>query len=91
MSNTILRTSVELFAGAGGLGIGLSQAGFEPQAVVEFNRWCCDTLRQNQATLSKAEGSWRIYEGDIRRVDFRHLEGEVELVSGGPPCQPFSL
>ena len=39
------RKSVELFVGAGGLGIGLAKAGFEPQLVVEHNRWCCDTLR----------------------------------------------
>lgn len=39
------RKSVELFAGAGGLGIGLAKAGFEPQLVVEHNRRCCDTLR----------------------------------------------
>lgn len=91
MSNTKLRTSVELFAGAGGLGIGLSQAGFEPREVVEFNRWCCDTLRQNHSSLSKLAGSWLIHEGDVRKVDFQHLEGKVDLVSGGPPCQPFSL
>lgn len=91
MSNTKLRTSVELFAGAGGLGIGLSQAGFEPREVVEFNRWCCDTLRQNHSTLSKLDGSWLIHEGDVRKVNFQHLEGKVDLVSGGPPCQPFSL
>lgn len=91
MSKTNLRTSVELFAGAGGLGIGLSQAGFEPREVVEFNRWCCDTLRQNHSTLSKLDGSWLIHEGDVRKVDFQHLEGKVDLVSGGPPCQPFSL
>ncbi|MGQ0567124.1 MAG: DNA cytosine methyltransferase [Gemmobacter sp.] len=89
--NTRPFRSVELFAGAGGLGIGLSQADFEPCEVVEFNRWCCDTLRENRATLSKAENSWRVREGDIRHVDFRPLEGSVELVSGGPPCQPFSL
>ena len=83
--------SVELFAGAGGLGIGLSQAGFEPCEVVEFNRWCCDTLRENHATVARTTDSWRILEGDIRHIDFRPLEGTVDLVSGGPPCQPFSL
>ena len=41
------RASVELFAGAGGLGIGLAQAGFLPKAVFEYDRWCCDTLRAN--------------------------------------------
>lgn len=89
--NQMLRPSVELFAGAGGLGIGLAQAGFEPLDVVECNRWCCDTLRENRSTLSSNGKSWRLFEGDVRAVDFRSLEGKVDLVSGGPPCQPFSL
>lgn len=89
--NQVLRPSIELFAGAGGLGIGLAQAGFEPVEVVEFNRWCCDTLRENHNTLSSGADSWRIIEGDIRNVDFDNLEGKIDLVSGGPPCQPFSL
>ncbi len=89
--NQMLRPSIELFAGAGGLGIGLAQAGFEPVEVVEFNRWCCDTLRENQNTLSSGADNWRIIEGDVRNVDFRNLEGKIDLVSGGPPCQPFSL
>lgn len=83
--------AIELFAGAGGLGFGVSKAGFRPSMVVEWNRWCCETIRDNRgvgAPLSK----WpEPIEGDIRNVDFRHLEGKVELVSGGPPCQPFSL
>ncbi len=41
--------SVELFAGAGGLGLGLSLAGFEPEAVIEWNKWACDTIRENQS------------------------------------------
>ncbi len=45
--------SVELFVGAGGLGIGVSQAGFEPVAVVDWDRWACDTIRQN-----KQRGLW---------------------------------
>ena len=40
---------IELFAGAGGLGLGLSKAGFEPEQVVELNHWCCETLRDNIA------------------------------------------
>jgi hypothetical protein len=86
----MLGESLELFAGAGGLGIGLSAAGFKPRVVVEFNKWCCDTLRQNHATLTK-DGGWEVIEGDIRRIDFSSFEGKVDLISGGPPCQPFSL
>jgi DNA (cytosine-5)-methyltransferase 1 len=90
-----LRTSmksVELFAGAGGLGMGISNAGFEPVAVVEWDRWCCDTLRQNRAGKNSALSKWPVpTEGDVRSVDFRKFESKVDLVSGGPPCQPFSL
>ena len=87
----MLGSSLELFAGAGGLGIGLAAAGFKPRAVVEFNKWCCDTLRQNHTTLSRDGGDWTVIEGDVRKVDFTVYEGRVDLVSGGPPCQPFSL
>ena len=84
-------SSVELFAGAGGLGIGLAKAGFKPLAVVEYNRWCCDTLRENHRSLSRHGGTWEVIEGDVRKVNFRQYEDVVDLVSGGPPCQPFSL
>lgn len=87
--------SIELFAGAGGLGIGLAQAGFAPKLVVEFNKWCCTTLRQNQHfmfdAVSKLKTTSHIHEGDVRAVDFSEYEGDLDLVSGGPPCQPFSL
>ncbi|WP_406871026.1 DNA cytosine methyltransferase [Thioclava sp. 'Guangxiensis'] len=90
------RKSVELFAGAGGLGIGLAQAGFVPEMVVEFNKWCCDTLRENHTVLldddtSESQHPWKVQEGDVRLVDFRPFENKLDLVSGGPPCQPFSL
>jgi DNA (cytosine-5)-methyltransferase 1 len=81
--------SIELFAGAGGLGLGSELAGARPQLVVERDRWCCATLRRN---LEKAVSGWpEPFEGDIRDVDFRKHEGRIDLVTGGPPCQPFSL
>jgi len=84
--------SIELFAGAGGLGIGLHQAGFHPLNVVEWDRYCCDTIRENQSRGSEYVGSWKtVTEGDVRGVDFTPYEGKVQLISGGPPCQPFSL
>lgn len=88
------RVSIELFAGAGGLGIGLAQAGFEPKMVVEFNKWCCDTLRDNHGELTDPDAqpeAWNVVEGDIRQVDFKPYESKLDLISGGPPCQPFSL
>lgn len=83
--------AIELFAGAGGLGMGIGRAGFQPEKVVEWDRWCCDTLRQNRERLEWMNHWPEPLEGDVRAVDFRDLEGKVDLVSGGPPCQPFSL
>lgn len=83
--------SIELFAGVGGLGLGLHLAGFEPAAVIERDRACCDVLRGNQARGVAAVVDWPLIEADTRDVDFRRYAGAVRLVSGGPPCQPFSL
>jgi len=80
--------AIELFAGAGGLGIGVSRAGFRPSLIIERDRWCCETLRENRHVI---DNDWPSpTEGDIRAVDFRPHAG-VDIVTGGPPCQPFSL
>lgn len=83
--------SIELFAGAGGLGIGLHQAGFHPLKVIEWNRDCCASLRANKNRNMADVAEWAITEGDVRKLDFTRYEGRVDLVSGGPPCQPFSV
>ena len=83
--------SIELFAGAGGLGIGLYQAGFHPLKVVEWDRYCCDTIRTNIDRREASVYSWPLFEGDIRSLNFKPFEGKIDLVSGGPPCQPFSM
>lgn len=84
--------AIELFAGAGGLGMGISRAGFQPAMVVERDRWCCDTLRENRLVQDSAVASWpEPTQADVRALDYRPHEGKVALVSGGPPCQPFSL
>ncbi len=84
--------AVELFAGAGGLGMGVSRAGFKPVEIVEWNRYCRDTIRENQKAGAELVRDWPAEVlGDVRQVDFRRHEGKVQLVSGGPPCQPFSL
>lgn len=82
--------SIELFAGAGGLGMGLHRAGFHPVNVIEWDRYCCDTLRENKRRGIETVKNWKVTAGDVREVDFRGYEGKVQLVSGGPPCQPFS-
>jgi DNA (cytosine-5)-methyltransferase 1 len=84
--------AIELFAGAGGLGMGISNAGFKPVEIVEWDRWCCDTINRNRIAGVASVKHWPMpYLGDVRPKSFRHLEGKVSLVSGGPPCQPFSL
>jgi DNA (cytosine-5)-methyltransferase 1 len=84
--------SVELFAGAGGLGMGISKAGFKTVSVIEKNTFCCDTIRQNQDRRVEPVVHWPISPiGDVREVDFKQYKGRLALVSGGPPCQPFSV
>jgi len=83
--------SIELFAGAGGLGIGLHRAGFHPVKVIEWNRDCCASLRENRDRSVSDVAQWDIVEGDVRDIDFATYKGRVDLVSGGPPCQPFSM
>lgn len=83
--------SVELFVGAGGLGIGVSKVGFQSVAVIDWDRWACDTIRENAKRRLQPLDSWPLHECDIREFDFEQIEGSVDLVTGGPPCQPFSL
>ena len=83
--------SIELFTGAGGLGLGLHSAGFAPVKVVEWDHDCCETIRANQFGGLDGMRDWPLFEGDIRSVEFGGYEGRVDLISGGPPCQPFSL
>jgi DNA (cytosine-5)-methyltransferase 1 len=75
-------TSIELCAGAGGQALGLEQAGFEHEALVELEPAACETLRINRPR-------WNVVEGDLR--DFRANEYRgIDLVAGGVPCPPFS-
>lgn len=83
--------SVELFAGAGGLGIGVGEAGFHSAAVIDWDRWACDTIRENRDRGLEPVKHWPLYECDVRQFDFDDIMGSVDLVTGGPPCQPFSL
>ena len=83
--------SLELFTGAGGLALGTHLAGFEHAALVEWNADACRTIRENAAAhaLPGVE-NWNVLQSDVRDVKFSDF-GHVDVVSGGPPCQPFSI
>lgn len=83
--------SLELFAGAGGLGMGMALAGFDHVGVVEWDRWACDTVRENQKRAHPLVAHWPLFEGDVRTFDLSGLPEDLDVVSGGPPCQPFSM
>ena len=83
--------SVELFAGAGGLAIGMAHAGFRHAAVIEWDHDACETFRENQRHHAHGVDGWPLVEGDVRSYDYSTIPGDVVVVSGGPPCQPFSL
>jgi len=75
--------SIDLFAGAGGLSIGMELSGFKPVALSELDKHACATLRANRP-------KWNVLEGDMRNHHFARYEGAVDLVTGGFPCQSFS-
>ncbi len=62
--------SVELFTGAGGLGMGLALAGFKPEVVIERDRWACDTIKENQQRDFPLVADWPLWEGDVRAFDY---------------------
>ena len=75
--------SIELFAGAGGLALGLEKAGFKAVLLNEFDKHACATLRHNRP-------EWHVVEDTIANVDFNEYEGQIDFLSGGFPCQAFS-
>jgi len=76
-------TSIELFAGGGGLALGMAKAGFHHIMLNEFDHSACETLRVNRP-------DWNVVEGDVHEVDFTQYRGKVDFISGGFPCQAFS-
>jgi len=83
--------SIELFAGAGGLGLGIEKAGFDHAIVIERDSDACSTIRFNFGKAAKGHSRWPLHETNVRYFDFSAFADKVELVSGGPPCQPFSI
>lgn len=91
------RTSVELFAGAGGLAMAVHRAGFRPLLLNELVKHACDTLEANKAEprgeerIPEPHERWPLVRGDVGELKMGYLQGQVDLLAGGPPCQPFSL
>ncbi|MFN0291461.1 DNA (cytosine-5-)-methyltransferase [Pedobacter helvus] len=73
---------LELFAGAGGLAIGMEQAGIKCAALNEIDKFACATLRKNRP-------HWNVLEGDIKNFNFSGYN-DIDIVTGGFPCQAFS-
>src|SRR5262249_53142767 len=82
--------TVELFAGAGGLALGTANAGFAHEAILEWNHDACETIRDNQRRGVQPVSGWPLHEVDVRNFEFRAFDG-IDLIAGGPPCQPFSI
>lgn len=75
--------SIELFAGAGGLALGLEKAGFEALLLNEIDKNACETLKKNRP-------HWNVIQGDIKNIDFTFYKDKIDFLSGGFPCQSFS-
>ncbi|MDO6737487.1 DNA (cytosine-5-)-methyltransferase [Wenyingzhuangia sp. 2_MG-2023] len=74
---------IELFAGAGGLAVGMEKSGIKCVALNEVDKWACQTLRENRP-------HWNVLEGDIKSYSFEKYKNQVDIVTGGFPCQAFS-
>lgn len=84
-------TSFELFAGAGGLALGTELAGFRSLGTIEWDKWACETVRDNQQNGYPLVSEWNIHECDVRAFPWTSVDDDLDLLAGGPPCQPFSL
>lgn len=76
-------TVLELFAGAGGMALGLEKAGLSAVMLNEIDKHACNTLRLNRP-------KWNVIEGDVAGIDFSEYKGKVDVLAGGFPCQAFS-
>ncbi|UED84775.1 DNA cytosine methyltransferase [Streptomyces profundus] len=85
-------TCVELFAGGGGLAMAVHAAGFRPLLVNEYAKRACESLSSNPPNPAEPEKRWPLVSGDVRYVHYAdYISEKVDVLAGGPPCQPFSL
>jgi DNA (cytosine-5)-methyltransferase 1 len=82
---------VELFTGAGGLALGLEKAGWHHDVVIERDEHACSTIHMNESLGHPLAKKWRLFPQDVREIKYPGIVSNVDMVAGGPPCQPFSL
>jgi DNA (cytosine-5)-methyltransferase 1 len=82
--------SAEIFAGCGGLALGMSRAGFRHRYMAEFDQDAVATVLHNKAKGVEHVRDWPMGLQDVREIDWKALPS-LDLVSGGPPCQPFGI
>jgi len=83
--------SIELFSGTGGFALGLHQAGFNPKALFEWDKKACENIIANKQNGYIKINDWNIVQTDVRNVNFSSYGPDIQFITGGPPCQPFSL
>jgi DNA (cytosine-5)-methyltransferase 1 len=83
--------SAEMFAGCGGLALGMSRAGFKHAVLAELDASAVQTVEHNRARGLEHVSSWPVEKTDVREIDWRALAGKLAVISGGPPCQPFGI
>ncbi len=82
--------SLDICSGAGGLAAGLAESNFQTKMVCDFDADSCETLEKNKVCVSGHDRGLEIVRRDLRKIDFTEFSENIDLVSGGPPCQPFS-
>jgi DNA (cytosine-5)-methyltransferase 1 len=82
--------SAELFAGCGGLALGMSQAGFRHLLMAEFDTDAVATVHHNRDRKVEHVAHWPMERTDVRDIDWS-MHKALDLISGGPPCQPFGI
>ena len=88
MSNVL---SAELFAGCGGLALGMSRAGFSHALMAEYDADAVTTAEFNRSRRVDHVVNWPVKRTDVRDIDWEPFSGQLAVISGGPPCQPFGI
>lgn len=83
--------SAELFAGCGGLALGMSRAGFLHMLMAEFDFDAVETAKHNKERAIEHVAHWPVEKTDVRDIKWEPLRGQLAVISGGPPCQPFGI